>query len=139
MATERLSKLQKWILIECYKNPSKEVVETEPHTEKKLFTIPRTLIVKNGNISQNSTNSNEVVITRSLNNLAKKGLVDLYGMFFFFKPINITGFKQFNVKNIALTKQGIKKAKSLMLSNRAGEKLNNKKAQCQNLCLEYLK
>lgn len=68
MSKERLSKLQKWILLECYKY------------EESKYSMWRYYILKYFGLSKYSRigrNKAEVSITRSLKNLFKKGYIDL--------------------------------------------------------------
>lgn len=68
MADERLSKLQKWILLECYKYEE---------LKKLMWRSYILRFFSNYKIYGNERNKAEVSITRSLKNLFKKGYIDL--------------------------------------------------------------
>lgn len=68
MSKERLSKLQKWILLECYK------YEESKQYMRRCYILKFFGLNKYSRISRNKA---EVSITRSLKNLFKKGYIDL--------------------------------------------------------------
>lgn len=68
MANERLSKLQRWILVKCYEQEDKEIWR---HQILRFFSL------KGDSYYVNGRNKAEASITRSLKNLFKKGYIDL--------------------------------------------------------------
>ena len=105
MTKERLSKLQKWILVGCYQGYKKSIQRQDI---KKFFGIERnhgfSVAPSVVNANRRACNKVNATITRSLKILSKRGYVDLisrsYGSY---------------CKKIKLKQKGVKTARKSMV------------------------
>ena len=105
MSKERLSKLQKWILSECYKN--NELRKREIY--KRFFGLQLGYYDSGKHVSSELYNSIAVILSRSLKRMKEKGLIML----------SYPSWK----RSLILTEKGTERAKSLLLS----KAINNKR------------